>query len=43
MLLPIRSKHPPESLPIAAVVLIFVNCVVFALTSESAPGRQLAS
>lgn len=34
MLLPIRSKNPPESFPFATIGLIFVNLVVYAVTSN---------
>ena len=34
MLLPIRSKNPPESFPIATILLIVINVVVFFLTSD---------
>jgi len=32
--LPLRSKNPPESLPIATISLIAINLVVFALTVD---------
>jgi membrane associated rhomboid family serine protease len=34
MLLPIRSKNPPESLPIGTCFLIFINVVVYVLTTD---------
>jgi membrane associated rhomboid family serine protease len=34
MLLPIRSKNPPESFPIATILLIAINIFVFAVTSS---------
>ncbi|MBI1757517.1 MAG: rhomboid family intramembrane serine protease [Fimbriimonas ginsengisoli] len=34
MLLPVRSKNPPESLPIATCLLIGINVLVYALTSN---------
>ncbi|HVL38887.1 MAG TPA: rhomboid family intramembrane serine protease [Fimbriimonadaceae bacterium] len=35
MLLPIRSKNPPDSLPIATCILIVFNCVFFFLNTEN--------
>lgn len=35
MLLPIKSKNPPESFPYATVSLIVINVLVYAFTSES--------
>jgi membrane associated rhomboid family serine protease len=34
MLLPIRSKNPPESTPYATCALIFINLVVYGLTTN---------
>ncbi len=34
MLLPIRSKNPPESLPIATVALVVINVAIYAATSD---------
>ncbi|MBX3120145.1 MAG: rhomboid family intramembrane serine protease [Fimbriimonadaceae bacterium] len=34
MLLPIRSKNPPESFPVGTVLLIIANVVVYAFTSD---------
>ncbi len=34
MLLPIRSKNPPENLPIITIILIVVNVFVYALTTN---------
>jgi membrane associated rhomboid family serine protease len=34
VLLPIRSKNPPESLPIATILLIVANTVIFFLTQD---------
>lgn len=34
MLLPIKSKNPPESFPYATCALIFLNVVIYAFTSE---------
>ena len=33
MLLPIRSKNPPESLPVVTIILILINVVVYAATT----------
>ncbi len=35
MILPIRSKNPPESFPIVTILLIVINIAVYALTSDS--------
>lgn len=34
MLLPIRSKNPPESIPFVTIILITINIVVYACTSN---------
>lgn len=34
MLLPIRSKNPPESIPFATIILITINIVIYACTSN---------
>src|SRR4051812_24437236 len=34
MLIPIKSKNPPESLPIATIGLILTNVLVYAFTSD---------
>jgi membrane associated rhomboid family serine protease len=34
MLLPIRSKNPPESLPFGTLSLIFINVLIFILTAD---------
>lgn len=34
MLLPFKSKNPPESFPIVTIVLIVINVIVYAFTTE---------
>jgi membrane associated rhomboid family serine protease len=40
MILPFRSKNPPESLPLATVLLIVANVTVFFLTSDGLAIRE---
>ncbi len=40
MLLPYRSKNPPESLPIVTILLIVVNTFVFFLTSNGFEAKE---
>ncbi len=35
MLIPLRTKNPPESLPIATCALIAINVAVFSATSDA--------
>lgn len=40
MLLPIRSKNPPENLPIATIILIVVNLAVYVFTTNGLEIRE---
>jgi len=40
MLLPVRSKNPPESIPFVTIILITINIVVYACTSNGFEARQ---
>ncbi|MFZ4507134.1 MAG: rhomboid family intramembrane serine protease [Fimbriimonas sp.] len=40
MLLPYRSKNPPESLPIVTCILLFANILTFVLTSNGVEIRE---
>ena len=39
-MIPLRTKHPPESLPVGTCLLILINAAVFAMTTENLQIRR---